>query len=254
MNELPILTGLREMHLFAGAGGGLLGAILLGHTCVCAVEIEPYCREVLFQRQRDGILPKFPIWDNVKTFRGEPWRGLVDVVCSGFPCTDISSARTNSNVNGVQRGLDGEHSGLWREARRVIHEVRPTYVRIENSPNLRTRGLVEILQDLDAMGYDTARGVLGPRMFGADHYRNRMWIVGMLANANQAQRERGSVSGRVHQEHADISRANWWKDQPGMERVAHGMAHWMDRLEAIGNGEVPAVDVVAWETLSQALL
>ena len=83
---------MREMHLFAGAGGGILGGILLGHTCVCAVEIESYCRAVLLQRQRDGILPKFPIWDDVRTFDGKPWRGLVDCVCGGFPCQDISTA------------------------------------------------------------------------------------------------------------------------------------------------------------------
>ena len=58
--------------------------MLLEHTCVCAVEIEPYCRKVLLQRQRDGMLPKFPIWDDVRTFDGKPWRGKVDVVCGGF--------------------------------------------------------------------------------------------------------------------------------------------------------------------------
>ena len=83
---------MNELHLFAGVGGGILGGILLGHTTVCAVEIEPYCRRVLLQRQRDGILPKFPIWDDVCTFDGKPWRGKVDVVCGGFPCQDISCA------------------------------------------------------------------------------------------------------------------------------------------------------------------
>jgi DNA (cytosine-5)-methyltransferase 1 len=80
---------MNELHLFAGAGGGILGGILLGHTTVCAVEIEPYPRRVLLQRQRDGILPKFPIWDDVTTFDGTPWRGTVDVICGGFPCQDI---------------------------------------------------------------------------------------------------------------------------------------------------------------------
>lgn len=61
-------AGVNELHLFAGAGGGILGGMLLEHTCVCAVEIEPYCRKVLLQRQRDGMLPKFPIWDDVRTF------------------------------------------------------------------------------------------------------------------------------------------------------------------------------------------
>lgn len=83
---------MNELHLFAGSGGGILGGMLLGHTTVCAVEIEPYCRKNLLQRQRDGILPRFPIWDDVTTFDGKPWRGLVDIVCGGFPCQDISCA------------------------------------------------------------------------------------------------------------------------------------------------------------------
>src|ERR1035441_2476777 len=109
-----------ELHLFAGAGGGILGGILLRHTCVCAVEIEPYCREVLLQRQRDGILPKFPIWDDVKTFDGKPWQGLVDVVCGGFPCQDISTAGGPN-----RKGLEGARSGLWSEMARVVCEIRP---------------------------------------------------------------------------------------------------------------------------------
>ena len=90
---------MNELHLFAGAGGGILGGMLLGHTCVCAVEIEPYCRKVLFQRQRDGILPKFPIWDDVRTFDGKPWRGLVDVVCAGSPCQGFS---TSGDMLGIE--------------------------------------------------------------------------------------------------------------------------------------------------------
>ena len=72
---------LNELHLFAGVGGGIIGGILCGHRPVCAVEIEPYARAVLLQRQRDQILPRFPIWDDVRTFDGTPWRGIADVVC-----------------------------------------------------------------------------------------------------------------------------------------------------------------------------
>src|SRR5947207_537938 len=104
---------MRELHLFAGAGGGILGGILLGHTCVCAVEIEPYRRKILLQRQRDGLLPKFPIWDDVRTFDGKPWRGIADAVCGGFPCKGIS-------VAGDGTGLDHKESGLWREQARII--------------------------------------------------------------------------------------------------------------------------------------
>lgn len=82
--------GMRELALFAGAGGGILGGKMLGWRTVCAVEIEKYPRSVLLQRQKDGILDKFPIWDDVRTFDGRPWRGKVDVISGGFPCQDIS--------------------------------------------------------------------------------------------------------------------------------------------------------------------
>lgn len=237
---------LNELHLFAGAGGGILGGMLLGHTTVCAVEIEPYCRKVLLQRQQDGILPKFPIWDDVRTFDGTSWRGKVDVVCGGFPCTDISSARTNSRDNGKQRGLDGESSGLWFEMERIIEEVKPRFVLVENSPNLRTKGLLRIIEGFGRLGYDTRRGVFGCRSIGADHHRKRMFI---LADSDKSQRERGGLSSRVHKEYSNSCGSDWWKDQPGLERVADGMAHQMDRLKAIGNGQVPIVAATAWKIL-----
>ena len=161
---------MNELHLFAGAGGGILGGMLLGHTTVCAVEIEPYCRKVLLQRQRDGILPKFPIWDDVRTFDGKPWQGKVDVICGGFPCQDISCA-------GKGAGLDGERSGLWSEMSRIIGEVEPRNVFVENSPMLTVRGLGTVLGDLAAMGYDARWGVLGAIDAGAPHKRERIWIV-----------------------------------------------------------------------------
>jgi len=125
---------MNELALFAGAGGGLLGAKLIGWRTICAVEIEEYPRHVLLARQDDGTLHPFPIWDDVRTFDGKPWRGLVDVVTGGFPCQDIS-------VAGSGDGLDGERSGLWTEMRRIIGEVRPLYVFVENSPMLTSRGL-----------------------------------------------------------------------------------------------------------------
>jgi DNA (cytosine-5)-methyltransferase 1 len=81
---------MNELHLFAGAGGGILGGHLLGHRTVCEVEIEEYPRNILLQRQRDKILPWFPIWDDITTFDGKPWKGAVDIISGGFPCQDIS--------------------------------------------------------------------------------------------------------------------------------------------------------------------
>ena len=100
--------GLRELALFAGAGGGILGGILLGWRTVCAVEIDAYCRHVLLARQRDGILDRFPIWDDVCTFDGRPWRGSVDVISGGFPCQDISVAgRGGGDYWRAKRALEG---------------------------------------------------------------------------------------------------------------------------------------------------
>lgn len=162
---------MRELALFAGAGGGILGGKLLGWRTVCAVEFASYPRNVLLARQRDGQLSRFPIWDDVTTFDGKPWRGRVDVVSGGFPCQDISSA-------GKGAGLDGARSGLWSEMARIIGEVRPRFVFVENSPMLTSRGLGVVLGDLASMGFNAEWGVLGARDAGAPHKRDRIWIVG----------------------------------------------------------------------------
>ncbi len=155
---------MNELHLFAGAGGGILGSELLGFRTVCAVELEPYPASVLLARQNDGLLPPFPVWDDVRTFDGRPWRGLVDVVSGGFPCQDISAA-------GKGAGIDGARSGLWREMHRIINEVRPEFAFLENSPLLVGRGLARILGDLARIGYDAAWCVLGADAVGLPHRR-----------------------------------------------------------------------------------
>jgi len=161
---------MNELALFAGAGGGILGGKLLGWRTVCAVEWESYPASVLCARQNDGLLPPFPIWDDVQTFDGKPWRGIVDVVSGGFPCQDISAA-------GKGAGIDGERSGMWGEMARIIHEVRPRYAFVENSPMLTSRGLGRVLGDLASMGFDARWGVLGAADVGANHQRDRIWIV-----------------------------------------------------------------------------
>ena len=179
MNELAhIQNPLRELALFAGAGGGILGGHLLGWRCVCAVEWEPYPAGVLIARQNEGILPPFPIWDDVRSFDGRPWRGIVDVVSGGFPCQDISAA-------GKGKGIEGERSGMWKEMARIIGEVRPRYVLVENSPVLTSRGLGVVLGDLAAMGYDAEWGVFGADDAGAPHQRERIWILGYSMQQGQ---------------------------------------------------------------------
>ena len=174
---------MNELALFAGAGGGILGGHLLGWRCVCAVERDAYAAAVLAQRQNDGCLPAFPIWSDVESFDGRAWRGVVDVVSGGFPCQDISAA-------GKGAGITGERSGLWKEFARIIGEVGPRFVLVENSPVLTSRGLGVVLGDLAEMGYDVEWGVLGAADaiwdLGdpcADHERFRIWLWCSLADA-----------------------------------------------------------------------
>lgn len=169
-------------HLFAGAGGGILADLLSGREIVGAIEIEEYPRRVLLQRQADGMLPSFPIWDDIKSFRvdNEETREYIEflrsvrnelVIAGGFPCQDISIA-------GKGKGLDGERSGLWTEMERIIGEVRLRYVFVENSPMLVTRGLERVLGGLTLLGYDCTWGIVGADAVGAPHRRKRFWLWG----------------------------------------------------------------------------
>ena len=171
---------MNELALFAGAGGGILGGKLLGWRTVCAVEWDAYAAAVLCARQNDGILPPFPIWSDVQTFDGRPWRGRVDVVSGGFPCQDISAA-------GAGKGIDGERSGMWRHMARIVGEVRPRFVFVENSPMLVSRGLGRVLGDLAALGYDARWCVLGAIHTGAPHKRERIWIVADAASERRGE-------------------------------------------------------------------
>ena len=277
---------MNELALFAGAGGGILGGKLLGWRTVCAVEWEPYPASVLCARQNDGLLPPFPIWDDVQTFDGKPWRGIVDVVSGGFPCQDISAA-------GKGAGIDGERSGMWREMARIIHEVRPRYAFVENSPMLTSRGLGTVLGDLASMGFDARWGVLGAADVGANHQRDRIWIVGKLAhtqelfsnggnhntricmereaqskfrdncwtedvyNPNSTQRQGMCKSERVQPQYTYASSSSWWETEPNVGRMVNGMASQLDanfvRLKAIGNGQVPLCAATAFKILSENL-
>jgi len=245
---------MHELALFAGAGGGILGGKLLGWRTVCAVEFDPYAASVLVARQNDGLLPPFPIWDDVRTFDGRPWRGIVDVVSGGFPCQDISAA-------GRGAGIDGERSGLWMEMARIIGEVRPRYAFVENSPVLTSRGLGVVLGDLAAMGFDARWGVLGASDVGAPHQRERIWIF-----ANAHGEPIPSVQHPRRSERSETASSPWSVDavdfdfggrigrkripQPGIPRVVDGVVGRLERLRVIGNGQVPQCAAEAWRRLT----
>ena len=299
-NQRRPFEGMRELALFAGAGGGILGGHLLGWRTVCAVERDAYAASILAQRQNDGLLLPFPIWSDVCSFDGRPWRGVADVVSGGFPCQDIS-------VAGCGAGLAGKRSGLWSEFARIIGEVRPDFAFIENSPMLVTRGLDRVLCDLAALGFDAEWGVLSAADLGAPHERERLWIVAHANGKRDAMRGDGTddaeamasrefLAGRcvsdsgagcaegagessgvvsdsnrnsiqrmvakpqpsghkrptgLHDRARGEQRWPEWPTEPGVGRVVDGMAYRMDRVKAIGNGQVPRVAAAAFTTLRE---
>jgi len=250
---------MNELALFAGAGGGILGGHLLGWRTVCAVEWEPYPASVLCARQNDKILPPFPIWDDVQTFDGKPWRGIVDVVSGGFPCQDLS-------VAGNGKGLDGERSGLWKEMGRIIGEVRPRYVFVENSPMLVNNGLGRVLADLSELGFDAKWGIVGADFVGAPHRRERFWLVAHSRGIrlddrsnkrNHIHREKicenkqKNRNGVWSQANKCLSSDDWKSFASEFLRMDDGMASRLDRVKACGNGQVPQVAATAWNILSE---
>ena len=239
--------GLRELALFAGAGGGILGGKLLGWRTVCAVEWQPYAIAVLCQRQNDGILSPFPVWDDVRTFDGRPWRGIVDVVSGGFPCQDISAA-------GKRAGIEGERSGMWKHMARVVCEVRPEWVFVENSPMLVSRGLGTVLRDLAEIGFDAAWTVLSAAELGAPHLRERIWIVAHAAGG-RLERWPDGEPGLA----AQLVAPKWIRESPldAAQRILgmdDGVAGRMGGLKAAGNGQVPQCAAEAWRRLGRRMM
>ena len=256
-----------ELELFAGAGGGLLAQRLLGHHPVGAIEIDPYCRAVLLQRQRDLCLPVFPVWDDVTTFRKDNpqcadyigWlRTIAGELCisGGFPCQDISSG-------GKGRGITGPKSGLWFEMARIIDEIRPRFTFLENSPMLATRGFEMVLASLAGMGYDARWCVLGAGHLGYPIKRDRLWLLGKhqlhdgwLDESGNEKRASSACNvwsaetiARLHD--AEVKRLL----ADGLAvRAPDGLAGSLEPIRALGNGQVPAVAALAWRLLTGSLI
>lgn len=171
---------MRTMHLFAGAGGGLLADLILGHEPTVAVEWDAHACRVLRERAQDGWFPDLHVHaGDVREFDPSPWAGRVDQIAAGFPCQDISIAGRGA---GRGAGLAGTRSGLVSEVFRAIDSVRPGLVFLENSPHIRTRGRDVVIGELVARGYAWRDGILAASDVGAGHQRNRWWLL--AANAD----------------------------------------------------------------------
>lgn len=273
---------MRELSLFTGAGGGILGTHMLGWRPIGYVEWDDYCQRVLAARITDGLIPSAPIFGDVREFvqsgAAEQYRGFADVVSAGFPCQPFSNA-------GNQLGADDPRN-MWPATADVIRAVRPAHVILENVPGLLTCGYAgTVIGDLAKLGYVGQWGCISASSQGARHRRLRWWVV---AHANNEWSERwkqqqesctgtGDVANAAkikdcsYSEHAGswqhsrpkrkprgscvCGRIQAWPGDPadipesGLGRVVDGLAPQVDRIGACGNGQVPRVVAAAWELL-----
>ena len=172
------MNGLRVLDLFSGIGGFSLGLERAGMQTVAFCEIDKVAQQVLRKHW-----PNVPIFDDVKTLKGEQL-GTIDVICGGFPCQDLSFA-------GKGAGLTGARSGLWWEFHRLIKEIKPSWVIIENVAALRSRGLDKVLGSLAEIGYDAEWHCVPASAVGAHHQRDRVWIIAYPNHAGSRTPEHG---------------------------------------------------------------
>jgi DNA (cytosine-5)-methyltransferase 1 len=224
--------------LFAGIGGFDLGFERAGMRVSWQVEQDPYCRAVLARHFPDAAR-----FDDVREV-GAQNLPPVDLICGGFPCQDLSSA-------GKGAGLNGARSGLWSEFARIVRELRPRYVVVENVPALLTgkgkrwdRAPVgRVLGDLAEAGYDAEWACLSAREFGAPHLRKRVWIAAYPAWDDEAgaaaagtERERAGPGGAEGgaRDLTDADRVGRPKDI----RIASGSAKQTRSGDSLGGGSV----------------
>lgn len=266
------------LDLFSGIGGFSLGLERTGgFKTVAFCEIDPFCLKVLKKHW-----PEVPQYDDIRTLTAERLAAdgiAVDAICGGFPCQDISTA-------GKGAGIEGERSGLWSEYARIVGELRPRYVIVENVAALLGRGLERVLGDLASLGYDAEWHCIPASAVGAPHRRDRLWIVaysnslrelqpqgrkqdkrrwfgdcGAYVAHSAGQRQSGpgqsfkpgSQAPRLDRQTIDAVASRlreFWRSEPAVGRVANGVPDRAHRLKALGNAVVPQIP----ELIGRAIL
>jgi DNA (cytosine-5)-methyltransferase 1 len=228
---------LRVLSLFAGIGGFDLGLERTGgFETVAFCEIDPFCQRVLAKHW-----PGVPCYDDVRTLTADRLAAdgiAVDVICGGFPCQDIS-------VAGRRAGMEGEHSGLWAEMARLVRQLRPSFLIVENSPSLCVRGLSDILRDLADVGYDAEWEGIPAMSVGAGHLRARQWIVAYPGGVRD-----GLPPHTVFARRDAIVSRPWRHSEPRICGANDGLPNRPHRLRALGNAVVPQIP----ELIGRAIL
>ncbi|WP_126595402.1 DNA cytosine methyltransferase [Dictyobacter aurantiacus] len=235
--------------LFSGIGGLDLGLERTGRFQIAwQVEINEYCQQVLAKHW-----PNTPRYGDVRRI-GVDNLSSVNLLCGGFPCQDISISNTYK-----PQGIQGPRSGLWSEFSRLIRELRPQYVLVENVSKLLDRGMGQVLADLASCGYDAEWQCVPAAAVGAPHVRDRIFILAYpssfqwqqilrtpncqqgSSNAMGWTKKKRCTSWESFELAPRYCLAGLWSPQSRVQRVSDGVPHRMDRLKCLGNAVVPQV-------------
>lgn len=192
---------MKILDLFSGIGGFSLGLERAGFETVAFCEIDKACHGVLKKHW-----PKVPIVDDVSKLDGytlQQTLGRIDIICGGFPCQDVSVAGKKKGL--IDESGNATRSGLWFQYKRIIEEVKPKYVIIENVANLRSNGLAVVLKDLWALGYDSEWHIISARSVGTCHLRERVWIIAYPGSQRWEQGASKNLQLKIEKEHGEKS-------------------------------------------------
>ena len=251
---------LKVLDLFSGIGGFSLGLEKAGMRTIAFCETDEFCKEVLKKNW-----PGVKIHEDICDFDGREC-GAVDVICGGFPCQDISVARGKN-----AKGLDGKKSGLWVEYARIIGEVRPRFVIVENTSALLNRGLSTILSDLDSLGYDAQWHCIPASAVGAPHQRDRIWIIAypscksvepsqwakkfaheMAKAITNANSDRFKTTHKIREWVFSTAGDYWQQAMPEVLGVGNGVPNWSHRVKSLGNAVVPQIPEIIGKSILKA--
>ena len=179
LNEISLCTG------YHGIGLGLR-LVEPRHRTVCMVERELFASGNLAQKMQLGLLDEAPIWDNLETFDGRPWAGRVDLITGGIPCQPWS-------VAGQKKGVE-DRRWIWESVYRIIREVRPRYIFLEEVAGFISAGLPIVVSDLTEVGYCVTWDCFRASDMGAPHQRERLFILAKLADSESVGRGGGQDS------------------------------------------------------------
>lgn len=228
---------IKEFHLFAGIGGGIYGGELLGHHCCAGVEILPYAQSVLRQRQQDGWMPKFPIYNDICALDGAEFQGQFDILCGGFPCQAFSTAAHGKNI---------EEKNLWGEMFRFVRQSNAPIVFAEN---VVLRAINKAKKDLEELGYKVVRCRLSCSDIGADHQRNRFWLLAVKEE---------KVFDKIahHISKLPIIKGSYWASniQEVGDDIINDGNNRRKQLLGIGNAQSPFVVASAFRILVNRML